>query len=220
MKSFASLRQKRGGEDDKKIYHGSPSKKKAVVNYVKVIQMNPYTLGAYFIKEDGTSAFYWPLITGLENKESWCKELQIGMTVRRRAVGGAPSEVMKVKTKRGEINWHIFLRFLDKDEIKESKKIAQSWGKNLAGTMSKYFYSRRKEANVNTTFLAERFVFNNVTNAVENLSDHVVQNDIVGVAKVLFQESVASKEFFKDNELLKLLFPDAAHVEKLFEYYM
>ena len=217
MKSFATLRQKRGGEDGTKMYHGSPSKKKAVVNYVKVIQMNPYTLGAYFIKEDGTSAY---LITGLEKNESWCKELEIGMTVRRRAVGGVPSEVMKVKTKKNEINWHMFLRFLDEDEIKESKKIAQSWGTKLAGTMSKYFFSRRKEANVNTTFLAERFVFNNVSDAVENLSDHVVQNDIVGVVKVLFQESVASKEFFKDNELLKLLFPGAAHVEKLFEYYM
>ena len=100
MKSFATMRQKRGGEDGSKMYHGSPSKKKAVVNHVKVVQMNPYTLGAYFIKDNGTSAFYWPLITGLENNKSWCKELEIGMTVRRRAVGGAPTEVMKVKTQK------------------------------------------------------------------------------------------------------------------------
>ena len=65
-----------------------------------LVQMNPYTLGAYFIKDNGTSAFYWPLITGLENNKSWCKELEIGMTVRRRAVGGAPTEVMKVKTQK------------------------------------------------------------------------------------------------------------------------
>ena len=58
MKSFATQRQKRGGEDVAKVYYGSPSKKKAVVNRVKVLQLNPYTLAAYFIKEDGTSAFY------------------------------------------------------------------------------------------------------------------------------------------------------------------
>ena len=196
MKSFATLRQKRGGEDGSKMYHGSPSKKKAVVNHVKVVQMNPYTLGAYFIKDDGTSAFYWPLITGLENNESWCKELEIGMTVRRRAVGGAPTEVMKVKTKKGAINWHMFLRFLDKDEIKESKTIAEKWGKKLAGTLSKYFFSRRKD-NPNTTFLAERFVFNNVSDVVENILDHVVQNDLVGVVMVLFKETVSSKDFLR-----------------------
>ena len=52
-KSFSTQREKREGEHGRKIYHGSPSKKKAVVNYVKVVQMNLYTLGAYFIKEDG-----------------------------------------------------------------------------------------------------------------------------------------------------------------------
>ena len=220
MKSFATMRQKRGGEDGSKMYHGSPSKKKAVVNHVKVVQMNPYTLGAYFIKEDGTSAFYWTLITGLENNKSWCKELEIGMTVRRRAVGGAPTEVMKVKTKKGAINWHMFLRFLEEDEIKETKMIAEKWGTKLAGTLSNYFFSRRKEENSNTTFLAERFVFNGVSDAVENISDHVVQNDVLGVVKLLFKETVSSKEFFNDKELAKLLFPDVAHVEKLFEYYM
>ena len=111
MKSFSTQREKREGQRGRKIYHGSPSKKKAVVNYVKVVQMNPYTLGAYFIKEDGTSAFYWPLITGLEKNESWCRKLEIGMTVRRRAIGGGPTEVMKVKTKKGAINWHMFLLF-------------------------------------------------------------------------------------------------------------
>ena len=98
MKSFVTRRQKREGEDITKVYHGSPSKKKAVVNFVKILQLNPCTLGAYFIKEDDSSAFYWPLITGLDNNERWCKGLEIGMTVRRRAVGGKSTDVMKVKT--------------------------------------------------------------------------------------------------------------------------
>ena len=218
MKSFSTQREKREGQRGRKIYHGSPSKKKAVVNYVKVVQMNPYTLGAYFIKEDGTSAFYWPLITGLEKNESWCRKLEIGMTVRRRAIGGGPTEVMKVKTKKGAINWHMFLRFLEEDEIEESKKIAEKWGEKIAGTLSQYFYSRRKEESSNTTFLAEKFICNTVSETIENISEHVVQYDVVGVAKVLFKESVLSREFFKDKELTTLLFPNVENPEKLFEY--
>ena len=59
-----------------------------------------------------------------------------------------------------------------------------------------------------------------MSETVENISEHVVQYDVVGVAKVLFKETVLSREFFKDKELTKLLFPDVANVEKLFEYYM
>ena len=128
------------------------------------------------------------------------------MTVRRRAIGGGPTEVMKVKTKKGAINWHMFLRFLEEDEIEESKKIAEKWGNKIAGTLSKYFFSRRKDQNSNTTFLAERFVFNNVSDAVENILDHVVQNDVVGVVKVLFKETVSSKDFFNDKELKSYCF--------------
>ena len=131
MKSFATQRQKRGGEDVAKVYYGSPSKKKAVVNFVKVLQMNPYTLGAYFIKEDGASAYYWPLITGLDKNESWCKDLEIRMTVRRRVVGGKPTEVMKVKTSTRYINWHMFLRFWKKMRLRIAKRLLKSGDGNL-----------------------------------------------------------------------------------------
>ena len=103
--------------------------------------------------------------------------------------------------------------------LRRVKRLLKSGGGELAGTLSKYFFSRRKD-NPNTTFLAERFVFNNVSDVVENILDHVVQNDLVGVVMVLFKETVSSKDFFKDKELNKLLFPDVANVEKLFEYYM
>ena len=176
-----------------KIYYGSPSKKKAVVNFVKVLQMNPYTLGAYFIKEDGASAYYWPLITGLDKNESWCKDLEIRMTVRRRAVGGKPTEVMKVKTSTRYINWHMFLHFLDKDEIKDRKKVAEKWGLKLASAMSLYFSSKCREENkTNTTnvFPAEKFICSDVMDSVENLCDHVVWYDVIGVVKVLLKDTI------------------------------
>ena len=40
MKLFVTQRQKRGGEDAARTYHGSPSKKKAVVNLVKILHKN------------------------------------------------------------------------------------------------------------------------------------------------------------------------------------
>ena len=91
----------------------------------------------------------------------------------------------------------MFLRFLEEEEIKESKKIAEKWGSKIAGTLSQYFHNKRKEESSNTTFLAEKFVCNIVSDTVEKISDHVVQYDIVGVAMVLFKESVLSREFLR-----------------------
>ena len=42
---------------------------------------------------------------------------------------------------------------------------------------------------------ADRFVFHNVPSTVENLSEHVIQSDIVAVAKVIFRDSILSKDF-------------------------
>ena len=67
------------------------------------------------------------------------------MTVRRRTVGGKPTEVMKVKTSTHYINWHMFLRFLEEDEIKYSKKIAEKWGWKLANAMAVYFSHKHRE---------------------------------------------------------------------------
>ena len=130
MKSFTTHCQKRGRDNVLNMYHGSPSKKKAVENLVKVYQLDPYTLGAYFIKEDGTSPYYWPLYKGLEANEQWCQDLNIGMTVRRRAIGGTPGETMKVKTKNGHMNWYMFLRFWSRMRLRRVKRLVKVGGKS------------------------------------------------------------------------------------------
>ena len=138
-------------------------------------------------------------------------------------VGGGPTEVMKIKTSKGYINWHMFLRFLDEDEIKDSKKVAEKWGLKLASAMSLYFsIKRREESKTNTTnvFPADKFICSDVTDSVENLCDHVVRYDVIGVVKVLFKDTIISKDFFEDKELTSLLFPDVADVEKLIQYHM
>ena len=39
----------------------------------------------------------------------------------------------------------MFLCFLEEDEIKDSKKIAETWGLKLAGAMSLYFSHKQRE---------------------------------------------------------------------------
>ena len=117
----------------------------------------------------------------------------------------------------------MFLRFLEEDEIKDSKKIAKKWGSKLANAMSVYFSRKhREEIKKNTTnvFPAEKFICHDVTDSVENISDLVVQYDVVSVMKVLFKDSISSKEFFEDNELTTLFSPGVADVKSLFKYHM
>ena len=63
----------------------------------------------------------------------------------------------------------------------------------------------RKFKNTTNAFPAEKFISHNVTDSVENISDHVVQYDVVSVMKVLFKDSISSKEFFENNELTTLV---------------
>ena len=135
MKSFSEQRQKRGSEGSK-MYHGSPSKIKPNIIIVKVLQLDPYTLGAYFLKGDGGYPYYRPLIQALEREDQWCKKLKISMTVRRREYGGEVGDAIKVKVKDMHLNWHMFLRFLDEGELGKSRDIGQRWGEQLAGAMN------------------------------------------------------------------------------------
>ena len=74
--------------------------------------------------------------------------------------------------------------------------------------------------NTTNVFLAEKFICHDVTDSVENLSDLVVQYDVVLVMKVLFKDSISSKEFFEENELTTLFFSGVADVKSLFKYHM
>ena len=69
MKSFSTLCNKRAEDDDVgKSYFGasSPTKKRVVCIKVIVKMLDPYCLGVYFEKEDGSTPYYWPLLAGLE----------------------------------------------------------------------------------------------------------------------------------------------------------
>ena len=82
MKSFQTLRKKRTADDDVgKTYFGSSSPTKEKVVCIKVIlkMIDPYCLGVYFEKEDGSTPYYWPLLAGIEKGEDWCTDLDIGM---------------------------------------------------------------------------------------------------------------------------------------------
>ena len=57
--------------------------------------MDPYCLGVYFDKEDGSTPYYWPLLAGLEKGEDWCKDFGVGMCVKRRVKRGGPNDILK-----------------------------------------------------------------------------------------------------------------------------
>ena len=216
MKSFFEQRQKRGASEVAKSYHGSPSKIKPNIIIVKIIQLDPYTLGAYFIKGDGGYPYYRPLIQGLEQEHDWCKNLKIGMTVRRRECGGGAGDAIKVKVKDMQLNWHIFLRFLDDHELGQSKNIAQKWGETLAGAMNYFFRKQREKDSFRNNYGQEKYVYRGIVDNIEKLSDHVVQMDVVAVAQVLFKDSIENKTAFDNEDLMELLFPGVANPDLLF----
>ena len=152
MKNFQTLCEKRTADDDVgKPYFGSssPTKKRVVCIKVIVKMMDPYCLGVYFEKEDGSTPYYWPLLAGLEKGDDWCKDLGIGMCVKRRVEGGEPSAILK-QTRNTGLYWHIFVWFLDEEELKESHKIGTSWGLKVSGTMNKFFLKARQEKGTST----------------------------------------------------------------------
>ena len=112
MKSFFEQRQKRGASEVAKPYHGSPSKIKPNIIIVKIIQLDPYTLGAYFIKGDGGYPYYRPLIQGLEQEHDWCKNLKIGITVRRRECGDGAGMQLKLRSRVCSLTGKDFCTFL------------------------------------------------------------------------------------------------------------
>ena len=58
---------------------------------VVVKQLDPYCLGIYFEREDGSTHFYWPLYSDIEKSEkNWTKDLNIEMVVRRRDTDDGP----------------------------------------------------------------------------------------------------------------------------------
>ena len=128
MKSFPNQRQKRKGSADRLKYHASPTKKTARMIQVVVKQLDPYCLGIYFEREDGTMPYYWPLYTEIEKSaKHWTKNLDIKMVVRRRGTGEGLRAIMKQSTKK-TLYWHMFVRFLDNKQLKDSKKIGAEWG--------------------------------------------------------------------------------------------
>ena len=201
MKSYVNKSTKRKSNQVMNTYHGSPSKKKPVTIKVIVKQLNPYTLGAYFENEDGSTPYYWNLIKALEKEEEWTKKLNIAMTVKRRESNGGIDIPMR-NSEKSELFWHMFVRFIDVKDLKNSATIANKWGKDLALAMSHQDMKNRK-----AWFPVKKFCFTDVQHDVENLSDNVVQMDVVAIVPVLFQDIVESKAIFDDKELCDVLFP-------------
>ena len=72
------------------------------------------------------------MLAGLEKGEDRCKDLGIGMCIKRRVEGGEPSDILK-QTRNTGLYWNMFFPFLDEGELAESHKIGTAWGLKVAG---------------------------------------------------------------------------------------
>ena len=183
---------------------------------VVVKQLDPYCLGIYFEREDGTMPYYWPLYTEIEKSaKHWTKNLDIKMVVRRRGTGEGPRAIMKQSTKK-TLYWHMFVRFLDNKQLKDSKKIGAEWGGEIAAAMNKFFLQKQKEDESKATWVIDRYVFTSIDEMVQKASDCIVQMDVVLVAGVLFKDSISNGKLFEDTDLRELIFPGVKSPEPFF----
>ena len=216
MKSFPNQRQKRKGNADRLKYHASPTKKTARMIKVVVKQLDPYCLGIYFEREDGSTPFYWPLYSDIEKSEkNWTKDLNIEMVVRRRDKYGGPRAIMKQSTKN-TLYWHMFVRFLDNKQLEDSTKIGAEWGEKVAAAMNRYFIQKQREDESKASWVIDKYVFAGVDEMVEKASDCIVQMDMVLVANVLFKDTISTGKLFEEKDLMELLFPGVKSPELFF----
>ena len=216
MKSFPTQRQKRPASADKNKYHASPTKKNSHMIKVVVKQLDPYCLGIYFEREDGTTPYYWPLYAKIEKSaKNRTKNLDIEMVVRRRDTGEGPRAIMKQSTKK-TLYWHMFVRFLDNKQLKDSKKIGAEWREKIAAAMNKFFLQKQKEDESKATWVIDRYVFTGIDEMVQKASDYIVQMDVVLVAGVLFKDSISNGKLFEDMDLRELIFPGVKSPEPFF----
>ena len=79
-----------------------------------------------------------------------------------------------------------------------------------------HFLRQHKEALDNHRYPPKKYVFSGVEPGVANLSDYVVQKDVVDIARYLFTDAIESREMFEQDELCELLFPGVTHPARLF----
>ena len=137
------------------------------------------------------------------------------MCVKRKVGGGEPSAILKQTRKTG-LYWHMFVRFLDEGELKESHKIGTAWGLKVSGTMNKFFMKARQEKGTSTLYFVEKYVSNGMEESVEKVSDLIVVSDVVSMAGVIFKDSIENRKLFKDEDLMQLLFPGVTKPEIMF----
>ena len=73
--------------------------------------------------------------SSIRKGRSMVQKLKISMTLRRREYGGKVGKAIQVKVKDMQLNWHMFLFFLDDGELRKSRDIGQMWGEQLTGAM-------------------------------------------------------------------------------------
>ena len=175
---------------------------------IKVIVkiMDPYCLGVYLQKEDGPIPYYWPLLSGLETGEDRCKDLGVGMCVKRRVEVGIPSDILK-QTKNTGLWWNMLVRFLDEGELNDSHKIGTAWGLKVSGKMAKFFFKARQNKKTSNLYYIKKYVSNVMEESVENVSDFIVLSDVVSMAGVIFKDSIENRKLFTDEDLMQLPFP-------------
>ena len=112
--------------------------------------------------------------------------------------------------------WQMYVRFLDNEQLKESKKIGAEWGNKIAAAIDNFFLQSQREDESKAAWVIEYIFFPGVEEMVEKASDCIVQMDMVLVADVLLKDTIINVKLFEDKNLREVLFPGVKSHELFF----
>lgn len=113
-------------------------------------------------------------------------------------------------------NWHMYLRFLDEEELKDVHQVAEDWGKVLEQVLNKQM-PRLPGMNA---FGLDRYDFTQVEDGVTSIGKQIVQKDVITICEYLYSEAIADKTFFEDETMMEAVFPGVDNPGRLFAYGM
>ena len=191
----------------------SPAKKGKTVprnaSEIKVIKMNPCTLGAWVVKKwNGNIAGYIKdLIDAFYENGEPARDLKITAVVNRKMFGTADTEMMS----KG-YNWKMILRTLEDEELDDVDKVAVEWGEKIAETMNVHFAPKFKYLEI----FEFGCIINKGSDLVNSINNYVIRRDVILFCKMAFTEAIEDMSFFQDKELMVELFPNKKNVMVLF----
>lgn len=200
-------------DNNKKTYQSFKKKPKNEATVLHLIKLHPYALVAQFNQgdDDNLHGYTADLKKAIDNKAEWLKEFELlPHDFDRRVPGIKPPQQYKFKEK---YSWRVFVHILSDSEMNDVDNFADKFGKKLAKAFNDNI-SKRWDYPKKTEFAG---VKNKGKKAViDNLPSYLMPHSVVAYCKYCFESSIKTGAFFKNNELMELLFPGVENPSYLF----